>query len=99
MNETHRVFISDRARFTDLQDGTSVVMHFDRKEYLTLNESATTLWKALVRRPGATFDELTRALLDEYDVEADEAATTLRAFLDEMLAEGTLRTEKAEATD
>ena len=55
---------------------------------LTLNESGAMLWKILEQ--GADRDELTAALLDEYEVSQEMALTDVDAFLNKLLRAGCL---------
>ena len=49
---------------------------------ITLNGTAKTLWCALEK--GATIEELTKALLDEYDVDAETAAMHAEKFVEKL---------------
>jgi hypothetical protein len=49
---------------------------------ITLNETAKTLWLALEK--GATIEELTKALLDEYDVDEETAAIHAEKFVEKL---------------
>jgi len=58
----------------------------DLASIYSLNETATILWEALSQPKPA--DELLNLVVDEYDVERDQAANELNAFLAEMCAAG-----------
>lgn len=49
---------------------------------ITLNDTARTLWERLA--DGAELEDLTAALLAEYDVEEAEAAKHAAAFVEKM---------------
>lgn len=59
-----------------------VVLDLEGSVYLKLNGSGRVLWERLA----ASCDqaELTAALLDEYDVSEEQAATDVAAFLDQL---------------
>jgi hypothetical protein len=80
--------------FTDLEDGTSVLLHLDSKFYYTLNESGTAIWRALMDREGAEVKELAHALATtqlsvEESVLHDDMETMFRDMVaEEILMEG-----------
>lgn len=53
---------------------------------LTLNESGLLLWHTLEN--GATSEELVQALLKEYEVSAEQAASDVAAFIAKLEAAG-----------
>lgn len=53
---------------------------------INLNETGTTLWKALEN--DATEEDLVKALLAEYDVDNERALTDVRSFVKKMLEAG-----------
>jgi hypothetical protein len=63
--------------------GEGVVLHLKERKYFTVNETGLTLLEAL--REPRTVAELVDALLAEYDVTAETAGDTTRAFLDQCL--------------
>jgi hypothetical protein len=70
----------------------------DLASIYSLNETATMLWEALSMPKPA--EELLSLVVDEYDVEPDQAANELNGFLTEMCAAGLVqcidtRTESA----
>jgi hypothetical protein len=87
MTEIRRYTQSPQVLFTELDDGTGVLLHLDTKFYYTLNPTAVAVWKALADvagAPGAIVDRLTR----EFRVERDEAARDVDGILAEMIADG-----------
>ncbi len=55
---------------------------------IALTETGAVLWKRLDQ--GATEEELTQALLDEYEVPAEQASADVRAFVEKAAAQGLL---------
>ena len=55
---------------------------------IALTETGAVLWKLLEQ--GATEDELVSALLDEYEVSADQAAADVHSFIEKAGAQGLL---------
>ena len=50
------------------------------------NEVATSVWRRLASPK--SFDQLREALLEEYDVGADECSAELKQLLDDLVAKG-----------
>ncbi len=70
-------------RITDLE-GEGVALHLGERRYFTLNDTGLAMLRTM-EQP-STLGELVAALCAEYDVSAEEAEDTARAFLDECLA-------------
>jgi L-asparaginase II len=70
-------------RLTELE-GEGVVLHLGSRRYFTVSESGLTILTKL--EDGCTFDALVAALLDEYEVSHDEAAESVKEFLDRCMA-------------
>lgn len=64
-----------------LVDGEIVALDLARSVYLTANESGALLWAALAS--GATREELARVLVDAFELDAEDAAKDVDAFLAE----------------
>ncbi len=75
-----------QALFTELDDGTGVLLHLETKFYFTLNPTAVLVWKSLGEgaSAGAIADKLTAA----FRVERDVAERDVTAILAEMLSGG-----------
>jgi hypothetical protein len=74
--------------FTDLEDGTSVLLHLDSKFYYTLNESGTVIWRALMENEGAEAGTLAASLASNtFEVEESALATDIDEMFREMAAE------------
>ncbi|HEU5171517.1 MAG TPA: PqqD family protein [Gemmatimonadales bacterium] len=65
-------------RLTALE-GEGVVLHLGTRRYFSVNESGLAILEAL--KSPRTVDELVSALCERYDVTADWAEATVRAFL------------------
>ena len=79
-----------QALFTELDDGTGVLLHLDTKFYYTLNPTAVFVWKELTRAAPASVVAIAVALSLEFRVERAEAERDVAALLAEMLADGLL---------
>ena len=69
-------------------DGEVVLVDLVVATYLSTNETAAVLWRRLA--DGTSEDELVRALVAAYDVDAETAAADVRAFLDDCRARALL---------
>lgn len=56
-----------------------MVLDIDRSEFLVVNRSGAPLWGLLAG--GASRDQLARALIERYDLDATEAAADVHRFL------------------
>lgn len=70
-------------RLTELA-GEGVVLHLGERRYFTVNETGLAILNAL--KEPRTFDELVASVLEEFEVEAPEAGTTTKAFLEKCMA-------------
>jgi hypothetical protein len=71
-------------RLTALE-GEGVVLHLASREYFTVSETGLAILEPLERE--CTLDELVDSLVERYEVTRDQARESVRAFLDECLAE------------
>jgi hypothetical protein len=72
-------------RMTALE-GEGVVLHLDSRRYFTLNATGLALLEALAEP--RTIEELVHVLTDRFEVSANDAAATARAFLDQCVTAG-----------
>ncbi|MRG97892.1 PqqD family peptide modification chaperone [Polyangium spumosum] len=73
--------------FTELDDGTGVLLHLDTKFYFTLNPSAVIVWKSLAEPtsgPSAIAERITKL----FRVDHETAARDVDNVLGEMLEDG-----------
>lgn len=85
--------------FTDLEDGTSVLLHLDSKFYYTLNESGTIIWKALMQQEGVSIETLAHSLAaGALGVEEQVLCVDLSEMFEEMVTEKILLEEQHEQT-
>lgn len=76
---------SDSLSFTEL-DGELICLNLESGEYSGLSRVGQSIWEHL-EQPRA-LDELVELVVAEYDVETDQAATDLQAFLSELREAG-----------
>ena len=74
--------------FTDLDDGTGVLLHLDSKYYYTLNETGSLVWRALVAHEGEGEAELASRLASAgLGVEPAVLSGDIRDLCQEMVRE------------
>ena len=66
--------------FTELADGTGVLLHLLTKFFFSLNPTSTFLWK-LLRKGGVTQDDMVRKLIDRYRVSKTKARQDVERFI------------------
>jgi hypothetical protein len=75
--------------FTQIDDGTGVLLHLETKFYFTLNATGVVVWKALTDRV-ASVDAIAERLAKEFKVEPGVARQDVTAVLDSLKADGLL---------
>jgi hypothetical protein len=75
--------------FTEIDDGSGVLLHLDTKFYFTLNPTGALVWKALAARSADSVEALGAMIAARFRVDAATAARDAEALLAE-LAEGGL---------
>lgn len=66
-----------------------VVLNLQSGEYFTFNNVGRLIWLAV--NDGKTVDEITRSVMETFDVKTEEkAATDVTAFISNLLSEGLL---------
>jgi len=83
-NPNKKFTARDDVVFTDLDDGSAVLLHLQTKYYFSLNETGCFLWKLLERDHGASEEEMVADLCAAFDVELDRAKTDVMEFLQDL---------------
>jgi hypothetical protein len=74
--------------FTEIDDGTGVLLHLDTKFYYTLNATGVAVWKALRDGAAASVPAIAERLAAEFRVGPAEAQGDVDALLRELRADG-----------
>jgi len=75
--------------FTDLEDGSGgVLLHLESKFYYSLNPTGSFIWKQLEEKEEMTEENLLEAVLDNFEVDAEEAKKDLEEFIEDLTREG-----------
>lgn len=87
MSEPPRFQQNPHVLFTELDDGTGVLLHLDTKFYFALNKTGVFVWKSLREAPENSAPALAKKLTEVFRVDIDTASRDIEAVLDEMLAD------------
>ena len=79
---------SPQVLFTELDDGTGVLLNLDTKFYYTLNPTAVFVWKALGGDAPCSVTAIALDLTRAFRVERPEAERDVARIIAEMLADG-----------
>jgi hypothetical protein len=73
--------------FTEIDDGTGVLLHMDSKFYFTLNCTGVVVWKALAEKVEG-IDVIAERLVTEFQVESSIARRDVSVVIENLLADG-----------
>ena len=75
--------------FTDLDDGSAVLLHLDNKFYYSLNETGSFMWQQIEKSAGAmSMEGLVEALYAHFDVNPEQARADVKEFIEDLAKEG-----------
>jgi len=74
--------------FTDLEDGNAVLLDLDSKFYYSLNGSGCFMWKVFENESSVDLGKLVDMLMEEYDVEEEQAELDVEEFISSLAQEG-----------
>ena len=77
--------------FTDLDDGSAVLLNLETKYYFSLNETGCFLWKLIERPQGASESDLVSELVEVFDVQAERARVDITEFVGELAGQGLIK--------
>ncbi|MCB0865633.1 MAG: PqqD family protein [Solirubrobacterales bacterium] len=69
-------------------DGETVILDLSTQRYVGGNRSVSALWPLLER--GASLEELTARLVEEFGIDAERAGADVAAFVDQLRELGLL---------
>jgi hypothetical protein len=79
---------SPKVLFTEIDDGTGVLLHLDTKFYYTLNATGVVVWKALADRSVESSGAIAERLVAAFRVEREVAERDIEALIAELLEGG-----------
>lgn len=68
--------------FTELDEAESVLLHLKTRQYFSLNETGTLIWKNL--QEGKSVGEIAAAVEQAYEVDGPLALHQVEAFLESL---------------
>lgn len=74
--------------FTQIDDGSGVLLHLDTKFYFTLNRTGVVVWKALAEGEARSIADIGARIAALFRVDAEAATRDAEALLEELLADG-----------
>ena len=83
-----RIKINPAVVFTDLEDGSAVLLDLDSKFYYSLNETGCFMWKAFEKKGEIESNKLVNMVVHEYEVGEKEAEQDVEEFLTSLAKEG-----------
>lgn len=90
MSESPVPMPNPQVLFTELDDGTGVLLNLDTKFYYSLNRTGVFVWKAIHADASQTARSIARKLTETFRVTLDDAERDVASVVDEMLADGLL---------
>ena len=79
--------------FTDLDDGSGVLLHLENKIYYSLNATGSFIWKLLEDQDELSEEVLLESVVDNFDVETKEAKEDLDDFIVDLSKEGLIKVQ------
>jgi hypothetical protein len=90
MSEPRALQQNPNVLFTELDDGTGVLLHLDTKFYFALNRTGVFVWKAVRESPGCEAPALAKKLTEAFRVDIETATRDIDSIVAEMLADDLL---------
>ena len=86
-----KYFSKDDVVFTDLDDGSAVLLHLESKFYFSLNETGCFLWKLLDAESGTDEEGLLKGLCENFEVDPSRAEKDITEFILELKDQGLIK--------
>ena len=87
MTEPNSHFRPARNISARIVDGQLIILRPGTDELLRFNEVASFIW-SILEKQSCDLETLVKAIVDEFDVQAEQAEADLSVFLNEMQAQG-----------
>jgi hypothetical protein len=88
---------NEQVLFTEIGDGSAVLLHLDTKFYYTLNPTGVVVWKSIVEGKLPTVAAIGARLVAEFRVEAEAAERDVAKIVGELVADGLVLPRPLEA--
>jgi len=90
---SRRVGAAKSVVFTDLDDGTGVLLHLENKFYYSLNLTGSFIWRLLEDKGDLSEDSIVEAVVDNFEVNEAEARADVDEFIRDLTKEGLIKVE------
>lgn len=74
--------------FTDLEDGSAVLLDLNSKFYYSLNDTGRLVWQVFDSEPSVQVENLVSKIVEEYDVSEEDARRDVEEFITNLSKEG-----------
>jgi len=83
MSEINTVRINESSVYTPLDNGETIVLNLNTKNYFSLNESGSFVWELI--QEGLSLDQMTIRLTEFYEVDAETAAVCVKSLIADLM--------------
>jgi len=88
MSEAKKIKAEKSVVFTDLDDGSGVLLHLESKFYYSLNPTASFIWRLLEEKEELSRDKILQEVMENFEVEPEQAEKDVDEFIENLLKEG-----------
>ena len=88
MSEERKIRAEKSVVFTDLDDGSGVLLNLENKYYYSLNMTASFIWHLLEENEELSKEEILKAILENFDITEEQAKKDVNEFIDNLAKEG-----------
>jgi len=79
--------------FTDLDDGTGVLLHLENKFYYSLNLTGSFIWRLLEENQELSEEGILDTVMENFEVSLEEAKSDVEDFIADLSKEGLIKIE------
>lgn len=90
-----RVCPKDEEIAADILDGEAIIINLATGSYYAMNDVGALVWRAIEQH--CSLDEITRRVVDGYDVALDRARADVASLAEGLMAAGVIRISEAGA--
>lgn len=85
INPKQRLRVKPSIIYTELDNKEAVLLNFETKYFYGLNEVGAKIWQMLDGKK--TIEEITNAIVDEYDIDKDKAFNSVNRHIKKLIKE------------
>jgi len=87
MGEAKKIKAEKSVVFTDLDDGSGVLLHLGSKFYYSLNPTASFIWRLLEEKEELSRERILQEVMENFEVEQEQAEKDVDEFIENLLKE------------